>query len=467
MLDISPDDITRGSLTRALVVLATPLLVQNLVQVVQQVVDLFFLGRVSSSAVAAVGLSLPVVALFFAFVITIPFVGTQILVSQRVGNEDTAGARRVAATGLGVAVVLGTLGGLVLRFGARPLVDLLTQVQPGGVAVTGLATVYLSVLAVGFPAAAASDAVEATFVGWGDSRAALYIAVATVATNLVLDPILIFGVGPAPALGVEGAALATVAGYVAGFALALGLALSGRSGEIYSRATARFDAADLRELFDVGAPIAGQGVVRQVVRVLIVVVAFAAGGTAGLAAYAIGGRIASIAFVPALGLQQAAQSVVGQNLGAENPDRARRATYLGVAIAGVGLAVVGALQWLLPGLLATLFAPDLTDRALSLSVEYLRILAYGYPAIGVAYLFEAGFNGARRTRTSLVATLAQFWLVRLPIAAGIGVLLGMGVVWVFWAVTISNVVAAVGLGLYYRHEAGNGMLTQASERASA
>jgi putative MATE family efflux protein len=468
MFDVSPTEITEGSLPRALVVLATPLLVQNLVQVVQQVVDLFWLGRLSSAAVAAVGLSLPIVALTFAFVITAPFVGTQVLVSQRVGGEDVPAARRAAFTGLWLVIALGIVGGVLLAVGARPLTELLTIAQPGaGGAVTGLAVTYLAVLAVGMPIAGASDAIEATFIGWGDSRAPLYVSVATVATNLALDPVLIFGWGPAPALGVRGAALATVAGYAAGFVLAAALALRGRNGWMYSRATAVFDRTELRELLDVGAPVAGQGVVRQVVRVLVVAVAFAAGGAAGLAAYSVGARIAAIAFVPALGLQQAAQSVIGQNLGAEKPKRARRATYLGVAIAAGGLAVIGALQWLVPVSIATAFAPALTERALDFTVEYLRILAYGYPAIGAAYLFEAGFNGARRTRTSFVATLLQFWAVRLPIAAGAGVLLGVGVSAVFWAVTLSNVAAAVGLWAYYRRETTGGMLRRASEHAAA
>ncbi len=468
MFDLSPEEITEGSLGRALLTLAAPLLVQNLVQVVQQVVDLFWLGRLSSVAVAAVGLALPVVALLFAFVITAPFVGTQVLVSQRIGGEDVPAARRTAATGLGLALVLGIAGGLTLRVGAGPLTDLLTLTRGGaGGAVARSTTVYLGVLALGLPFAAASDAVEGAFIGWGDSRAPLYISIATVGTNLALDPVLIFGWGPAPALGIRGAGLATIAGYAVGFALAVALALAGRNGGMYSRAAAAFDRDELRELLDVGAPVAGQGAVRQVVRVLIVAVAFAAGGAAGLAAYTVGARIASIAFIPAIGLQQATQSVVGQNLGAELPDRARRATYLGVAIAAVGLAVIGLAQWLVPTAVATALAPDLTDRALAFSVEYLRILAYGYPAIGAAYIFEAGFNGARRTRTSFVATVLQFWAVRLPIAAGAGVLLGVGVVAVFWAVTISNIVAAVGLALYYRYETSSGMLQRATERAIA
>jgi Na+-driven multidrug efflux pump len=207
--------------------------------------------------------------------------------------------------------------------------------------------------------------------------------------------------------------------------------------------------------------VAGQQVARQTVRIAIVGVVFVAGGAAGLAAYNVGARVAAIAFIPAIGLQQAAQSVVGQNLGADRPERARRATWLGVALAAGGLAVVGVVQWLVPVFVTTLLTPDLGERGLSLAVEYLRILAYGYPAIGAAYLLEGGFNGARRTRASFVATLAQFWAVRLPIAAVGGVLLGVGVVAVFWAVTLSNVAAALGLAAYYRYATAGGMLDRA------
>ena len=125
------------------------------------------------------------------------------------------------------------------------------------------------------------------------------------------------------------------------------------------------------------------------------------------------------------------------------------------------------LQWLAPGAIATAFVPELTPRAFDLSGEYLRILTYGYPTLGALYLFEAGFNGARRTRTSLVASLAQYWAIRLPIAAVGALMLIYGVSAVFWAVTLSNLLGALGLGTYYRHETAGGMLDRAAETASA
>nr|WP_245835383.1 MATE family efflux transporter [Natronolimnobius baerhuensis] len=188
------------------------------------------------------------------------------------------------------------------------------------------------------------------------------------------------------------------------------------------------------------------------------------GGAGGI--YHRRARVATIAFVPAIGLQQAAQSMVGQNLGAELPERARRTTWVGVAIASGGLCLVGAVQWFIPETLSVVFVPDATPAEVALAAEYLRILAYGYWAIGATYLLQAGFNGARRTRTSLIATLLQYWIIRLPVAAAFGYLLEPSVIGVFWGVTISNIVAALGLGWYYWYETSNGMNARAAETAA-
>ena len=461
MLAVSREDVTDGPIPRVLLVLAAPLVAQNLVQVVQQVVDTFWLGRLGEDAVAAVGLNFPILAVLIAVTAVAPFVGTQVLVAQRYGAERVDEARSATAHGMALALGFGALGGLLVFLTAGHIVSLFGA----GPEVTRLAAIYLAVYALGLPIIAASDALEGGFIGWGETRAALHINVTAVAVNVVLDPFLIFGWWVFPALGIQGAALATVIGYGCGFALALALAFGLRERSPLAWPAGGLSWRECRELLDIGLPSAGQNLAQQSVRVVIVGVVAVVGGTAGLAAYTVGARVASVAFIPASGLAQAAQSMVGQNLGADRADRARRTTWVGVAIAVVGLSLVAAIQWAFPAFLAHLFVPDISPGALALTVDYLVILAYGYWAIGATYVLLAGFNGARRTRTSMVISLIQYWAVRLPIAAVGALALGYGVHAVFWAVTLSNVVAAIGAGAYYYHATSNGMLDRAADRA--
>jgi putative MATE family efflux protein len=462
MFDLDREEITTGSIPKVLAVLAAPLLIQNLVQVLQQVVDTLWLGRYSLEGVAAVGLTFPLMGLLAAVSIGAG-VGTQVLVSQRVGTGNESDARRTVGNGIVVGVLAGGLAGLLVAYFAHEIVGIFGA----GDLVTQYAAAYLAVAALVFPVLSASEVLEKGFVGWGDTRAALYINVVAVAVNIVLDPFLIFGWWVFPELGVPGAALATGIGYGVGFLFGLSMAMRGRDGFVLSREVCTFDLDDCREIINIGWPTAGQYVSSQSARVGMVWLVALVGGAAGLAAYTIGARVATIAFVPAIGLQQAAQSMVGQNLGAELPERARRTTWVGVVIASVGLTVVGVIQWMIPEALSLAFVPDASPAEIEIAAEYLRILAYGYWAIGATYLLQAGFNGARRTRTSLIATLLQYWIVRLPIALGAAYLLNMGVTGVFWGVTLSNIIAAIGLALYYRYETVGGMNTRAVETATS
>lgn len=490
MLQVSPEDITEGPLLRALVLVAAPLLAQNFVLVFQQVVDVLFLGRLSGDAVAAVGLVTPLTALVTAAAIFAPAVGTQILAAQRVGNEDEAGARSVYFTGLALAVAIGLGVGLPAAAFAEPLVGLFGVLSPtaGSERVLTLGAAYLSVFAAGIALVALSDTVEAGFVAWGDSRAALYLNLVALALNVLLDAVLIFGFSDSPVfgalgaqgleaalfeatgfagLGVEGAALATVLGYAGGAMAGLALVARGRNGGMLSRARATFDLDVVRELLDVGAPTGAQEAGRQVIRVAIVAVVFAAGGAAGLAAFVVGARVATVAFVPAGGLRSAAQTVVGQNVGAGNTGRAARTAWLGAGLIAAGLAVLGGVQLLAPEVIAAAVAPTLEPAAFDLTTRYLEILAYGYPALGAIYLFQAGFDGAGRTRTSFASVMVQYLGVRLPLAVVAVFVVGTGVVGVFWAVTISNIAAAIGLAAYFRHSVSGGMFSRAAESAAA
>ena len=462
MFDVSREDIVEGSLPKVLVVLAGPLVVQNFALVAQEVVDLFWVGRLGGTAVAAVGLAAVLLGLLMVPFMML-FTGTQVLTSQHVGAEADAAARRVPFTAATLGIAIATVVGLGVLLAGDTLVGLFT----GDEQVATYAVGYLTASILSFVTISVSDTLEAGFTGWGRTRVALFVNVVAILVNVVLDPLLILGIGPFPRLEVFGAALATGIGYGVGALVAIAILLRARSGFRLTRDAVRPDPATAREIVDVGAPIAGQNLGRHVARLVVISVVAVAGGAAGLAAYHVGSRVATVAFVPAQGIAQAATSVVGQNLGAERCDRARRATWIGVVMAGVGLGLFGVVQWLVPELIAHVFVPDLSGTDLAYTVAYLQILAYGYWALGAIYTVEAGFNGAGNTRVSMLSTLCQYWAVRVPIAV-LGVYaLGFGVTAIFWAITLSNVAAALWLVGYFTVSTRRGMFDRAIEEPDA
>jgi putative MATE family efflux protein len=488
--DLDPEDLTEGPLLRGLLVLSAPLLVQNMVLILQQVIDLFWVGRLSSDAVAAVGLTVPLIALMHAVGTVLPSVGTQILVSQRVGGEDRSGAQRAMFTGLVVGAVIALVVGVVAFLFARPLIGLLLGAQPQAVRgeVLHLAVTYFGVIALGLWISAIADTTENTYMGWGDSRMVFYMGVVALSVGILLDPILIFGFDNSPlfeplglmgvqsallsltgftGIGIAGAALANIIGFGVGGLLGLTFVARGRNGGMISRTAARIDLDEIRELIDIGAPVGGQLAAKHIIELVLVLIAFEVGGAAGVAAYVVGFRVASVAVIPSSSFGRAAQSIVGQNLGAGSSSRARRVTWLGATVAAGTLLVIGAIQWMIPHTLVDLFVPTLSTDATTLAVQYLMILAYGYPALGVLPLFQAGFDGARRTRTTFVASLLQYWGVRLPIAAIGGLVLAFEMGAVFWAITLSNIIAAIGLAAYYYYSTADGMLDRAVKTAAA
>lgn len=467
--DQSPEDITEGPLTRALLILSAPLLVQNAVRIAEKIVDIFWVGHYSGDAVAAIGLATPILRFLLTTVIFAPFIGTQVLVSQRVGADDTTGARRMAFTGLTLSVVLGiAIGGLIF-LGAGPLLDLIATVQPtdAGGNVPRLATIYLEVLAIGIVFAAVSDVLEAAFLGWGDSRASLYMNGVTVVANLVLDPVLIFGLGPVPQLGMYGAALATVGSWLAGMILGVILFARGRAGWIITRDAIGFDGDEFRELLDVGLPSGVKGGVETTAGMVMTVIVFSTGGAAGLTAFTVGRRVSGAAFRATSALKQATQSIVGQNLGAGYPERAVRTTRIGVTITVSILTTLSVVLWVIPGTLTQLLVPAISPEGLALSITYLHILALAFPANAVLTMVKGGLNGAKHTKTTMLASMAQQWGIQLPIAVGGGLLLNGGITVVFWSNTVGAIVAAVALGGYYVVATRNGLFDRAAEGNAA
>ncbi|MFB6270994.1 MAG: MATE family efflux transporter [Halobacterium sp.] len=465
MFDVSREEITGGPLSRALFYVAAPLVVQQYVIVLQQVVDAFWLGRVSEEAVAAVGLVAPVLGLL-TLGNHVALTGSQVLVAQHAGAEEDGAARRAAFHAVVVALAFNLVAlALAYAFAA----DALALFDPGETVVR-LGALYLVVVLAGMLFGGMSDAIEGAFIGWGDSRAALVINVAAVAVNVALDPFLVVGWGIQgfTGYGVLGAALGTASGYVVGFAMAVALATTEFTGFTYTRDALKLRLSSLRDVLEIGVPKAGQEGGRQTARLLMVAIVSGVGGSAGLAAYTVGMRISTLAFVPAIAVGGAVASVVGQNVGADKPARATRATWLAAGATTIGLTVIGVVQFAIPGLIADVFAPQLDGDALTYTIAYLQILAVGYWTFGLIYPVQGGFNGAGRTDVSMVTTMLQYWCVRLPIAAvgAYAVVVTVPVYAAFWAITLSNVAGALGVAAYFHYSTDRGLLERAAATAS-
>lgn len=450
--ELSSEEITSQPLYRVLPILAAPLLAQNLVRVANRVIDIFWVGRLSGEAVAAVGIATPIFVIANVIIIGLPFFGTQIVTSQRVGAGDEYEARRATFNGLILSAVLGiVVGGAVWVF-APALMNLLTSVRPdasGSGPVVEMAVDYLRVIVLGYWMAAMSDTLEASLIARGDSRGPFLITVVTVVTSITLDPFLIFGIGPFPAMGVTGAAAATVLSFAASLSLAAYYALTGRQGGVVSWEAATAHLADLREMVDNGWPPTAQRTNEFVADAAMVVIVFAAGGPAGVAAYVVGTRVFAIASIPGFGIETASRSVVGQNLGDENPDRAARTGVVGgLFLAGL-LTPVAVVQWIGAGPIISVLAPGLSEAGFADAVLFLRVLAYSYPAVGALYALRGVFNGAGKSRVSFYSSILQYWLVQTPLAAAVGIFFLSDLGLVFWAYSGAKVATAAAVVAYF------------------
>lgn len=474
MFDVSKEEVLGGSLTRSLFLISVPIFVQNLVTVLQLVVDLFWLGRFSEPAVAAVGIATPIIGVVSALIVNTPYVGTQTLVSQYYGDDDEETSRRVAFNGLLLALGLGLVGGALGVVGARPLVEFFVSVDPErvGPQVVDLTVVYVQIVAAGTFLGGLSDVVEAAYIGRGDSTYSLVINAVAVGVNLMLTPLLIFDVPVLPfgALGIEGAAIATVVGYTAAFATSVTLVHSRWSDRVVSLRDASVDFGLLREVVDVGLPIAVQNSARQGIHLVLLTLVFAVGGVPGLIAYTIGGRVSRLAAIPLRSLQQATQSVVGQNFGASNYERASKATWTAVGI-GVPLMVAFmGVQLAIPRTIAEFFSPTLADESLRLTATNVRIIALSLPAAGALYMFKGGLTGAGASKVTLVSSIVEKWIIRLPLSVVAALYLGADVVVLFWISAASTMVAAVctaGYYYYYFNASGSVRTTDAPATPSS
>ncbi|WP_227355543.1 MATE family efflux transporter [Haladaptatus salinisoli] len=437
-------ELTDGSLVGPMVRLAWPIVVIQLLQVAYNVADTFWLGALSSDAVGALSLAFPLI--FFLISVGGGFTAAgSILVAQHVGagSEDEASA--VAGQTLSFVSVVAVGIGLVGFLLVDPMLGLLPADERTALLVVPMAADYMRVFFLGSPFLFGFFVFVSLMRGYGNTRTPMRIMAVSVVVNVVLDPLFIFGWGPMEGMGIEGAAIATVLSRAVATALGLYIIFGTDAGPEVRVRHLKPDFARIREIVRLGVPTAAEQSTSSLAMVVLtgMVATFP---PAVVTAYGLGNRLSSLVFLPAMGLGQATNTMVGQNLGAERPDRAERAVRLAVAlVAGVMLAV-SLVAALFPEPLVSVFLSADTPRVaetIEHGSDYLRIMAVMFVFMGVLQVVLGAFRGAGNTKTAMAFSMVTLWVARVPATYYLVFVEGWGPTGIWVAVALGDIVGAI------------------------
>jgi len=425
-----------GPIGGALLRLAVPIILGNVLQTGYQLTDAFWVGRLGGAAVAAVAVSFPVTFLVIALGAGLAVAGAT-LSAQYMGAGRQDMVNHVAAqTMMMVAitsVILGTAGYILAPY-LLELLAVAPDVYRGAlgfmrVSFVGIIFVFLYAM------------FQALMRGVGETRMPLIIVLGTVILNFILDPLFIFGWKALPAQGVVGAAFATLA--TQGIAALLGLIifLRGRHGIQLAWADFRPDAAYIRRAFFLGLPgsieLATRGLGPMLMTFLVT-----AFGTVTLAAYGIGSNILQFVVIPAMGLSLAVSTLVSQNIGAGNIQRAARITGLGAFWGFVTLTLAGAIAYFFAPALVAFFVPN-DAGVIAEGAHFIRIMAPAWGAIGVQLCIVSAFRASGNMLVAMVIAILSQFVLQFPLAFVLSQHTQLQAAGLWWSFPAANAAAAV------------------------
>jgi len=439
----SHQDFTTGSLNRAVILLAIPMVLEMALESLFAVVDVFWVGRLGADAVATVGLTESLLSLVFAVGFGLAL-STTAMVARRIGEKNPAAAAVAGMQSIYIGLGTSLVFGLPCWFYAPRLL----QIMGASPQIVATGSGYARIALGGCGAVLMLFLNNAIFRGAGDAAVAMRLLWVSNIINLVLDPCLIFGWGPFPKLGVTGAALATFIGRSIGVLYQFYRLLRGTERIHVLVSQVRVDGHVLLRLLRVSLTGILQFAIGNVswIGLMRIVSVF---GSAALAGYTIAIRIVIFAILPSWGLSNAAATLVGQNLGAKQPERAEQSVWRTGLYNVLFLGGVGILFIIFTEPIIRLFTND--PAVIPLAVSCLRIVSYGN--IGYAYemVMLQAFNGAGDTVTPTVVNFFGFWVLEIPLAYALAIPLKVGANGVYYSVVIAEgAIAAAGVILFRR-----------------
>jgi putative MATE family efflux protein len=439
----SHQDFTKGSLNRAILLLAIPMVLEMVLESLFAVVDVFWVGRLGADAVATVGLTESLLSLVFAIGLGLSL-STTAMVARRIGEKDPEGAAvagvQAIAIGLGVSVLVGVpcfifAPQLLHLMGASPQI-VATGSGYARIALGGSGAIMLLFLN------------NAIFRGAGDAAIAMRLLWVSNILNLILDPCLIFGWGPFPKLGVTGAALATFTGRSIGVLYQFYRLFRGTERIRILRNQIRLDFLVLLRLLRVSLTGILQFAIAHTswIGLVRIVSIF---GSAALAGYTIAIRIIIFLLLPSWGLSNAAATLVGQNLGAKQPERAEKSVWRTGFYNMLFLGGIGLLFAIFAVPVVRLFTND--PQVIPFAASALRIISYGNIGYAYGFVMLQAFNGAGDTFTPTIVNLFGFWFLEIPLAYALALPARMHSNGVFIAIVVAEgAIAIAGIILVRR-----------------
>ena len=435
-------DYTEGSIGRAIAMLAVPMVLEMMMESLFAVVDMFWVAHLGANAVATVGFTESLLVLLFAVALGLS-IATTATVARRIGEKNPKAAAETASQavllGALIAVVVGSVGvyfakDLLRLMGASP------EVISTGIGYTraiygGSGTVMLLFL------------INGAFRGAGDASLAMRVLWTANWINIVLNPLLIFGLGPFPRLGVAGSGIGTTIGRGCGVLLQLWFLTRGKSRVVVHWHQIRLIPALMARLIRLSLGGMFQYLVAMASWIVMVRMC-AVFGSVAIAGYTLALRIILFALLPSWGMASAAATLVGQNLGARKPDRAEKSVFLAGFYNMIFLAVVAVAFIGFAGPLVRVFTSD--PGVVQMASTTLRTIAYGYIFYAWGMVMGQAFNGAGDTRTPTLLNLVCFWVLQIPLAWALAFRAGFGVNGIFAAIPIAQSTLAVAGVLLFR-----------------
>lgn len=433
---------TEGPIGRAILLLAVPMVLEMVMESVFAVVDIFWVSHLGTDAAATVGLTESLLTLIYALAIGLS-IGATAMVARRIGEKNPDGAARAAVQ----AIILALIVSIVLGAVGAPLAPRLMKMMGGSPWVVEQGSGFTRVMLAGNFTVVLLFMVNGIFRGAGDAAIAMRVLWLANWINILLGPCLIFGLGPFPKLGIVGAAIATNIGRGTGALYAISrLIRSGGRFDI-TRKHLRIEPSIMARM----VKLSGSGTFQVLVAMaswIGLVRTISSFGSDAVAGYTFGIRVILFALLPSWGMANAAATMVGQALGAGNPERAEKAVWRAGFYNMIFLGIVGLTFELFAPQIISLFTAD--PHVAKYGIDCLRIVAYGFLFYAYGMVLGQSFNGAGDTWTPTIINLFVFWVWELPLAYVLSIHFGIGPRGVFIAITVAFSTLAVVSAIVFR-----------------